>query len=107
MIAQGLLGEGEILEAERDYVRVPVVDKSGLAGEGSEARSVLVYGTPAEPIRRFAPFGEAAQDEQGVAEALPEALELPPDELDEEIVIFDTGVEIEPRLAPSIWDEID
>ena len=99
----GLLGEpvpGEELPVARDYVSLPVADKSGLPAEDvSEAlgagRLILVHGEADHPLRRFAPFTEPAQESEGDLEVPPEdpAPAEPPGDTDAEI-------------PGSIWDEI-
>ncbi|MCP4807552.1 MAG: hypothetical protein GY913_15190 [Proteobacteria bacterium] len=107
----GLLGNpGEVVEPE-DTVRVQVVDLSGLPGATEEDRSVRVYGDEDGVERRFAPFAERAEEMDADAEALPVEFDMPgsedePDGVEEDP--WDTAAPVEdPRLGPSIWDELE
>lgn len=92
----GLLGEKPPeLELEEGWVRVPVVDLSGLPGGDDMNQSILLHGTVEGPTRRFAPFAEKPEEHEEAAEALPpEGIDTAQEDLD-------------PRLQPSIWDEIE
>ena len=81
-------------DLDGDWVRVNVVDKSGLPGGDDPERSVLLYGTEEGPTRRFAPLTDRAEEQDEKSEALPEEG-------------VDTSEPIDPRLRPSIWDQIE
>jgi hypothetical protein len=81
-------------ELDGDWVRVNVVDKSGLPGGEDPERSVLLYGTEEGPTRRFAPLTDRAEEHDEKSEALPEEG-------------VDTSEPIDPHLRPSIWDQIE
>ena len=96
MKAMGRLGEtAPVLELDEGWVRVPVVDHSGLPGGVDDTRTVLLYGNEDGPTRRFAPLSDRAVEHEEDAEALPTG----------GVDTSEPG--IDPRLKPSIWDEIE
>lgn len=104
----GLMGNpGDAVEPEHT-VRVQVVDLSGLPGATEEDRSVRIYGDERGPERRFAPFAERAQEMEAEAEALPAELDMPGPAYGVPDPVGDTAAPVtEPRLGPSIWDDLE
>jgi membrane peptidoglycan carboxypeptidase len=83
MARRGLLGEPEgacptELPVDAGYARLSVSPKTGLPEPEAEGLpTVLVYGSPREPRRRFAPFLEEAEGVEG-GPPLPSAASLAP-----------------------------
>jgi membrane peptidoglycan carboxypeptidase len=109
----------EPLETDRETVRVPVLDKSGLVGGWEDERTVLIYGDAGHPVRRFVPYGETKAQELESDQDLPPA--TPEDDgpweespwqdpvPDEPTEPADTGIDprIEPQGGGSIWDNLE
>jgi len=99
-----LLGERpEEAEVLRGFERAAVAAGTGLPTDDDSAGEVLVYGTAARPLRRFAPFTERAEDTEAAPEVTPGAPAADPD----------PGADVEgdmedPSLdGGSVWDGIE